>query len=296
MNILVFGAGAIGSLFGGLLSKNNNVAFVGRRDHVNAINEEGLKIEGLTSINAKVSAVENIRDISFIPDIIIISVKSYDTEKAAKNIKKIVSKNTVVISLQNGLGNIEKIQRHVDKEQIVSCITTHGSIFLKPGCIKHTGIGNTIIGSVKNNNYVKIISNLLNNSGIKTKISEDIFRDIWVKAIINSSINPLTSIFTCKNGYLLENPILENLVDKICEESTNVANTYGFILSKENMIKETKNVIKNTSENHSSMLQSLKAGKKTEINEINYNIIKVAVKHNIKTPLNLILLKLVSFT
>ena len=296
MNILVFGAGAIGSLFGGLLSKNNNVAFVGRRDHVNAINEEGLKIEGLTSINAKVSAVENIGDISFIPDIIIISVKSYDTEKAAKNIKKIVSKNTVVISLQNGLGNIEKIQRHVDKEQIVSCITTHGSIFLKPGCIKHTGIGNTIIGSVKNNNYVKIISNLLNNSGIKTKISEDIFRDIWVKAIINSSINPLTSIFTCKNGYLLENPILENLVDKICEESTNVANTYGFILSKENMIKETKNVIKNTSENHSSMLQSLKAGKKTEINEINYNIIKVAVKHNIKTPLNLILLKLVSFT
>lgn len=295
MNIMIFGAGAIGSLFGGLLSKNNKVVLVGRKEHVEAINKKSLKIRGLTNLDANVLAVENVKNLPFSPDIIIISVKSYDTSKAVESIKKIITKNTVVISLQNGLGNIEKIQKYVAEKQIVVCITTHGSVFLKHGCIKHTGIGKTIVGAVETNNKddEKNISKILNDAGIETNVSTNILKDLWVKAIINSSINVLTSIFNCKNGYLLENPILENLVDKICEESTNVANAYGFNLSHKKMIKETKKVIEDTYENHSSMLQSLRRDKKTEIKEISGKIVKYADKSDIASSLNKIALELV---
>jgi len=271
MNIIIFGAGAIGSLFGGLLSKNNNVVLVGRKDHVNFINRKGLKIVGLTKHTARVKAVENLKKIPFNPDIVILSVKAYDTEKAAKTIKKIIDKNTIVISLQNGLDNVEKMQKFIGKEQILVCITTHGSVFSKPGLINHTGIGKTIVGAIdKNSNKnAKKIAEIFNNAEIATKTTKNILKEIWIKAIINSSINPLTTIFNCKNGYLIQNPILEKLVERICKESTNIANESGYNLSYNEMLKKTREVITDTSDNFSSMLQSIKQKKQTEIRSIN---------------------------
>jgi 2-dehydropantoate 2-reductase len=271
MNIVIFGAGAIGSLFGGLLSKNNNVALVGRKDHVEAINKKNLKIRGLTKLNSKILAVENVRNIPFSPDIVIISVKSYDTTKATEIINNIVRKDTIVISLQNGLDNIEKLQNYIDRKQILVCITTHGAVFSKPGIINHTGIGKTTIGAVeyKSNKYAENIAKVLNDAGIKTTVSNKIIGDMWTKAVINSSINPLTAIFKCKNGYLLENPVLEKIVEKVCKESTDIANSYGYNLNYDEMIVKTYEVIRDTENNFSSMLQSIKQNKATEIDSIN---------------------------
>jgi len=115
----------------------------------------------------------------------------------------------------------------------------------------------------------------------------------WIKAIINSGINPLTAFFQCKNGYLLENPILEKIVEKVCEESVCIANANKINLTFEDMIQKTKEVIKNTSENYSSMLQSVKKGKKTEIDSINGEIVDIGKKHNINTSMNEVLVHLV---
>ena len=296
MNILVFGAGAIGSLFGGILSKNNNVVLIGRKKHVEAINKKGLEINGLTEINTDVKAFENMENISFKSDIAIISVKSYDTENAAKAIKKVIDKNTIIVSLQNGLDNIEKIEKHVDKKQILVCITTHGSVFSKPGHIVHTGVGKTTIGTLNGKKTIALTTVIeeFNASGIKTNYSKDVVRDIWIKAIVNSSINPLTTIFQCNNGNLLKNPILEKSVEKICEESTNIANSENLNLSYNEMIKKTKEVIRETSENKSSMLQSFLQGKKTEIDSINGMLLKIARKNKVKSMLNEVLVNIVS--
>jgi 2-dehydropantoate 2-reductase len=292
MNIVVFGAGAIGSLFAGLLSKNNKVVMVGRKDHVEAINKKSLKIRGLTKLNTKLLAVENVRNIPFSPDIVIISVKSYDTDKAMQSIKKIIKKDTIVISLQNGLDNIEKIQKYISKKQILICITTHGAVFSKPGFINHTGIGKTIVGATdhKNNKYAENVVKILDNAGIKTKISTDIVKDVWIKAVINSSINPLTAIFNCKNGYLLENPILEKIVEKVCEESTCIANACGYKMNYDEMIAKTRDVIKDTENNFSSMLQSIKQNKSTEIDAINGILVSSADIKKVNNTLNKILI------
>ncbi len=295
MNIVIFGAGAIGSLFGGILAKNNNVFLIGRKNHIEQIKKKGLIIKGKTKKNIKISAFENVEDILFSPDLVIISVKSYDTENAVKKIKKIIDKNTFIMSIQNGLDNIEKIEKIMDKKKLFVCITTHGSVFYKPGVIIHTGIGKTTIGAlVKNSFFEQKLVDLFNLSGIKTKVSTNIMYDIWTKGVVNSVINPITCIFKCKNGYILKNPILEKLMEKICYESVQVANACGFNLVYEDVLNLTKEVIFDTSENFSSMLQSIQNDSKTEIDNINGVIFKLGEKYKLDVSLNKVIIYVVS--
>jgi len=288
MKIVVLGAGAMGSLFGGLLSKKNDVTLVSRKTHVQTIKKNGLKITGKTKLKVNIVALDSISKIGFSPDLLILTVKSYDTEAAIKEAKSIIGNKTVVLSLQNGLDNIEKIYKTVDERNVVAGITTHGVFFSKPGVIKHTGIGETILGELngKKTERIKQISDIFRSSGIETKISTDIFREIWIKAVVNSSINPLTTFFQCKNGYLLKNPILERIVEKICEESTRIANSAGIYISYDDTIKKTKEVVRITSENYSSMLQSIKKDGRTEIESINGKLVGLGKKNNVETLLN----------
>ena len=295
MNIIIFGAGAIGSLFGGILAKNNNVYLIGRKKHVEQIRKKGLKIKGKTNLNVRVLAFEKVEDVRISPDLIIISVKSYDTENAVNEIKKIIGKKTFIMSLQNGLDNIEKIEKIVDNKKLFACVTTHGSIFYKPGVIIHSGIGKTKIGSLdKNFPFENKFVDLFNKAGIKSNVSSNIIHDIWAKGIVNSSINPLTCIFKCKNGYILKNPILEKLMKKICYESVSVANAYGFNLLYNNVLDLTKEVICDTKENFSSMLQSLQNNEKTEIDSINGYIVKAGKLNAKAITLNEIIVYIVS--
>ena len=295
MNIVVLGAGAIGSLFGALLSKKNNVILIGRTSHVNAIRKNGLSIGGKTQLNVKISAKDSINSIPFSVDLLIVTVKSYDTKSAVDQAKQIIRDRTVVLSLQNGLDNIKAIEHVVERRQIIAGVTTHGAFFSKPGCIKHTGAGKTILGELdgESSERIKNIETVFNQVGIKAVVSENIIKEIWVKAVINSCINPLTAFFGCRNGYILENPILEKIVETVCEESTSVANAYGVKLSYLDMVNKTKEVIRETSENYSSMLQSVRKGKKTEIDSINGALVNIGRTYSIDVPLNEILVSLV---
>ncbi len=288
MNIVIIGAGAIGSLFGALLLKNNNVWLIGRKSHISAIKKSGLVIEDKTQLNVKINAEESVDRITSFPDLLILTVKSYDTESAILEARKIISKDTIVLSLQNGLDSVDKIKKFVDCKKIIAGVTTHGAFFYKPGFIKHTGKGTTILGELNGQKTKRIVNivDTFNGIGIETIVSKNIIRDLWTKAIVNSSINPLTTFFQCKNGYLLKNPILEKLVEKVCMESTNIANTDGLNLSYDEMFEKTKEVIRNTSENQSSMLQSFKKGKKTEIESINGKLVEIGRKHDIDVSLN----------
>jgi 2-dehydropantoate 2-reductase len=296
MKIVIVGAGAIGSLFGALLSKNNKVFLVGRAPHITAIQHNDLNINGKTHLHVKLSAVESVKDIPISPNLILLTVKSYDTETAIKNTLPLIHDETVVVSLQNGLDNIEKIEHFVDIDCIIAGITTHGAIFSKPGAIRHTGKGKTILGELDGTRSKRLenIVHIFNEAGIETQVSDDIVKEIWVKAIINSSINPLTAFFNCKNGYLLENPLLHPVIEAICEESTDIAQAEGITLTTPDMIKRTKEVIRDTANNYSSMLQSVQQRKKTEIDSMNGKLITIGKQHRIDTSLNKILVQLIT--
>lgn len=296
MNIIIFGAGAIGSLFGALLARNNKVLFVGRAPHTTCIQNKGLTIKGETRLAIKASAVESIKDIPFTADLILVTVKSYDTQKAAKQILPALTAQTMVLSIQNGLDNIEKMGHIIEKNHILAGVTTHGAMFSQPGVIIHTGKGKTILGELDGcqSERLKNLVTTFNEAGIETRSNEDILKEIWVKTIINSSINPLTAVFRCKNGYLLENPLLERIVEYICTESAWIASAAGTPLCPSEMIQKTKKVIKNTTKNYSSMLQSIQKGKKTEIDSINGMLAKIGADHNVDTSLNSVLTELIN--
>ncbi len=288
MNIVILGAGAIGSLFGALLSKHHNVLLLGKKPHVSAIQSTGLHIQGETVFHEKISATDTVKDVSFDVDLLLLTVKSYDTIKAIKQAKPIISKNTIVLTFQNGLDNIEKLQSVISKNQILAGITTHGAVFKSPGVVHHTGIGRTIIGELDGTETkrLKNIVELFDEANIPVKTSHDILKDIWQKAIINSSINPLTAIFQCKNGYLMENPILFHLVSCLCEESTNVAKSMGYTFTTKYLFEQTIQVINETFNNNSSMLQSVERKSQTEIDSINGKIVTFGRKNNISILLN----------
>ena len=203
MKIIIFGAGAIGSLFGAKLAKFNEVILIGRKKHVEAIKKNGLTIEGKTKLHVEVHSETDISKVGTKPDLIILTVKSYDTLEAVTELSTLINYDTLLLSMQNGLGNIDLIKIKIDIKHVLAGVTTHGAVFSKPGTITHTGLGQTIIGELdrKNTNQIKDIKRELIRSGIHTDISSNIIRDIWVKTIINSCINPITVFCRQKNGY-----------------------------------------------------------------------------------------------
>jgi 2-dehydropantoate 2-reductase len=295
MNIVIFGSGAIGSLFGALLSKHNAIVLVGRAPHIACIRKKGLTLKGKTRLNVKVTAVESVKEINLSPDLILLTTKSYDTESASTQIVPLIHDHTIVVSLQNGLDNIGKIEQHIGKKHILAGVTTHGALFSEPGTITHTGRGTTVLGELDGYPSARLqtLVDVFNNSGIETQMSTEIIKEIWKKAIINSCINPLTAFLGCKNGYLLENPLLEKIVESVCRESCSIASLNGIQVSSSELIEKTKRVIRDTAHNYSSMLQSIQQGKKTEIESINGALIRSGSEHHLQTPLNRILYDLI---
>jgi len=284
MKFIVFGAGALGSLIGALLSQEHEVTLVGRKKHMEAINRKGLRITGKTNLLIKPRATENTANLSQ-ADVIIITTKSYDTEEAMKQLSSFARTSTF-LSLQNGLGNEEIISKYASK--VIGGVTSHGATFLKEGEIYHAGIGETVIGNFKGVTKKKLneICSAFNSAGIETIVSNNIRRDIWAKVIVNAAINPLTAITRLRNGFILKISELEELMIATCKEAVKVASLAGINFSYQDLIEKTRKVAELTSENESSMLQDVKRGKRTEIDAINGAIVRIGREKGIKTPIN----------
>ncbi|OFV67219.1 MAG: 2-dehydropantoate 2-reductase [Candidatus Syntrophoarchaeum caldarius] len=282
MKIVVIGAGALGSLFGGLLaSSGEEVVLVGRKKHVDAINARGLRISGLTDAIINIKASTQPEE----ADLILFTVKSYDTETTAS--KLIIKEDTTILSLQNGLGNEEKIAEVVGSEHVIGGITSHGALFIEPGHVKHTGIGDTVIGELDGSitQRVKDISRILNNAGIKTEVTDSIKHKIWEKLVVNVGINALTAIVGVNNGKLLEIPELNLLMQDAGLEAIRVARGAKIEL-EDDLIGYIEDVARKTAANRSSMLQDVSKGKRTEIDAINGMIVEMGTKLGIDTPVN----------
>lgn len=294
MRVAFIGAGAIGSLFGGLLKRGDvDVLLVGRQPHVDAIKKNGLSIFGVEEFNVRIGASSNPLDAKD-SDLIIITTKAYDTKKALKDILPILNEDVTVMSLQNGAGNIEEISNYVESRNILSSVTSMGAFLEAPARLQFRGKGNTIIGSLSDENKnAKDVVNLFNKAGIKTEYTPNIKSEIWSKVIINSAINPLASILDEENGILLDHNLLE-IVKEITIEGKTILEKDGIKIS-EDIFEKTFDVIKNTSKNINSTLSDLRKGNRTEIEYISGKIIETGERVNIPAPYNKALFNMVKF-
>lgn len=296
MKIAILGAGAMGSLYGGLLSEKNQVYLIDIwKDHINKINENGLIIEENNEI--KKYYPKGVSDIFTLGkmDLVIIFVKSINTLDVIEKNKDLFKEDTLVLSLQNGYGNLEDIQTIVKNKNIIVGTTSHGATMIGPGEVKHAGIGSTTIGGIDKDSKenVKKIKDIFLESKIKTDISDDILYLIWNKLIINIGINPLTAILKVYNGQLLDSDYTLNIMKKLVEEAIDVVKVMNINFNKQEIFETVKSVAKNTENNKSSMLQDILKNRKTEIDKINGAVVSLGKKYNISTPYNEIMVNLI---
>lgn len=296
MKIAIIGAGAMGSLFGGLLAEAGH--FVSLldvwADHVRAINENGLAIEreGQTrTINMRAFTDPNSVDCS---ELVIIFVKSNQTDRAAETAKALLAEKGFVLTLQNGMGNADTIARIVDARRVIAGTTSHGATLLSPGKIRHAGAGPTMIGLWNGVDHTRVepVVEALTQAGIATDYNADIRRVVWEKLLVNVGINAITALTGIKNGEILDLSVTRDLSRDAVEEAMRVAKTLG-IEVRDDAVAHVLAIARATAANRSSMGQDVDNQRLTEINAINGAVVEMATDAGMPAPVNRTLTALV---
>jgi 2-dehydropantoate 2-reductase len=289
--LIVMGSGSVGSLFGGLIaSENYDVLLIGRKAHVNQVDQSGLVIKGLINQEIEVEAVETATEAETIisksqkkVDCVFFTTKAFQTETAAQQIKALVNPDTVLISIQNGIGT-EDILKGIYPENIVlRGITTIGVCKPKPGIIDFTGEGQTFIGyqnSVEEDEAKKIV-NIMKKSKIDALIEPNILGAVFTKTIVNCALNPLTAIYQVKNKEIYNQEALRKQAKTLAMEAWEVTKALEIKLLTDNPIEMMFDIINKTGENTSSMLTDIINKRKTEIDFLNGKIIALGMKEGI---------------
>ncbi len=290
MKIAIIGSGAMGSLIGGLLKESGEYVYLYDiwKEHIDEIRKHGLKIVGLGGERfVHIDATDNIEEIGAI-DLIIIFVKSYNTEVAAKEAKIITSENTIVLTLQNGLGNIDILQKILGRENVIAGTTAQGATLLAPGVVKYTGYGDVFIGELdgKKTERVEKVIHIFNKAKINTKFTDNVEGLIWTKLLVNLAINAPATILRIKNGELVKHNCSKSLMKQIIDESLEIVNKKEIKLVYPDILKEIYNIANKTSDNINSMFQDILKGKMTEIDFLNGAIVKEGQKLGVQTPVN----------
>lgn len=280
MEIIVLGAGAIGSLYGAKLAAKNDVTLVARAKHADAINTSGLRVEGLESETVWIRAVTALEKIG--PNaLVLVTTKVSETAAALAPIAQFVRDDTTIVSLQNGFDSERIARRAVGPRGVVlRAITQFGAIFEAPGVIQFMARGYTLL---EKHERSEAIAAVLNAASLDCRISADITRDVWHKLTINCVVNPITAILGCEVGGIA-NPQLDPLKELVIAECVDVAASQGVAL-EENFQEEISDFFR-PSHNLASMLQDLRRGRPTEIDYLNGAVATLGARHNIACPVN----------
>ncbi|MGB8781006.1 MAG: 2-dehydropantoate 2-reductase [Candidatus Bathyarchaeia archaeon] len=286
--IFILGAGGIGSVIGALLSKKNDATLIGNKAHVDAVKSKGLLVASNINETFRLGADTQIREIPQ-GTLIFLTTKAYDSKKAVEGISRLLRKDTAILVLQNGLENEEIVKRAVGyKAKVLRGITNMAAEFFKAGEIKYW-TGET---TIEHDGVAEEIAAIMNNSGLKASVSNNIKNEAWSKVVLNSVINPLTAIFRVKNREISTQPLAE-VRHQIIRECVQVGNSEGVTFPKDLEKGIGKEIISYT--NYSSMCQDIMRGKRTEIDFLNGKIVELGARHSIPTPVNETLVHLIKF-
>lgn len=286
--VFILGAGAVGSSFGAALSRNHDVTLIGGKAHVEAVNSKGLSVSGDIDGTFHLKADTEIRSI---PEktLVILTTKVQDSARAIDGIKNLLRKDTVILILQNGIGNEEIVEHTAGKEvKILRGVLKVAVEFLEPGVVKFWS-GRTIIGQGET---AEEIVEMLNKCGLDAKLSENIDRDVWNKLVVNCVVNPLTAILRVTDDAIIVDSLKKTRIE-VVRECIAVAEAEGVVLAADLAERIDRTVA--GYKNFSSMYQDITKRKKTEIDYLNGKIATLGKKHGILTPVNETLAGLIKF-
>ena len=280
MDIIVLGAGAIGSLYGAKLAAANEVTLVGRPDHVRAIEEKGLRIEGIEAQTVRVRATTRVAELK--PDtLILLTTKVPATASALESVAPLVRDDTTVVALQNGL-NSDQIARAAleGRGVVLRGISQFGAIFERPGTIRYMARGHTVL---ENHERSASIAAVLNGAGLDCRVSANIGNEVWRKLVFNCVVNPITTITRGEVGQIVD-PDLSRLKQLVINECVAVAASEGVLLEMDLMAEI--NAAYSGSRNIVSMQQDLLRGRTTEIDYLNGAVVALGARKGLPCPVN----------
>ena len=298
MKIAILGSGAMGGVYGAkLFEAGFDVTLIDIwPEHVAAIKAEGLQVDGLESGRRFKAKVTDKPDEVGVVDLVIVLVKAYDTKTAMAGAKSLVGPQTVVVSLQNGIGNVEQLIEVVGAEHVIGGVTSHGSYVVGPGHICHTGHSYTSIGELNGGRSERIvkIGEVLEKAGLApVVISDNVTKLIWKKLMGNISLNAISALCDIRNGQVIEFPETREISRQAVEEAEAVARAKGIAMDYD-PVETGWQVIRDTAPNRSSMLQDVSRRKQTEVAVINGAIVREGEALGIPTPVNKTLTALIS--
>jgi len=299
--VAVVGAGAVGSYFGGMLARAGvHVTLIARPGHVEAIRRDGLFLD-CVSFQEKVR-VEASTEISAARDaeVALLCVKTLDTEETMRALKPNLAPGAIVVSLQNGVDNVERIHGASGIDALPSVVYVAAAM-IAPGHVKHNGRGDLVIGEFLNHVPVasqpartERVAELFVNAGVPCRISANIEADLWTKLIMNCAGNAVSALARTNYGHAARDAETRELMSKVIAEAIAVARGLDIKLPDVDMVGAGLKLAETLGEAISSTAQDIARGKRTEIGSLNGYIVKRGTELGIATPVNFTLYALVT--
>ncbi len=294
MKIYIVGSGGVGGYLGGLLAiAGNDVTFLARGQHYQAIKENGLQINAVKG-DFLVKPAKVISSSSEItnPDLVIFTVKTYDTESTAIELSKVVNENTAIITFQNGVENDLKIKQFIKVGKIFPGVAYLISTKVGPGTIEQIGgpggIGKFVIGD-RNGSFGDLLGNItmvMKNAGIDASVSEDITQDVWKKFVFISAFSGMTAFYGKPIGGIVNDARLKDEYENCVKETIAVAKSLKVNLPEDTFETTMSTTIKTNPASKSSLLVDVEKGGKNEIETLNGKVVRYAKQQNIQVPIN----------
>jgi 2-dehydropantoate 2-reductase len=299
LNILIYGAGGVGSVLGAFLARTGHqVSLLGRPWHLDAIRKNGLLVTGIWGdYRMKAfdlySSADEIRKAGAAFDLIVLTVKSYDTAAAAAEIASLMGDQTMLLSFQNGLGNIETILEKINPDRYLAGRVIFG-VEIEPGQVRVTVSGDSLsIGALPGAKPLvspERVAAVFSNSKIPAKAVSDILSAIWQKLIYNCALNAICALNEMSYGKILENVSTVSSMEAIVRECYAVAKKKNVKLDPPDeeafldLLRST--LIPRTASHYPSLLQDMKKGKRIDIDALNGAIVRLGEEMGVPTPEN----------
>ena len=287
MRIAVLGAGAMGSLYGGYLSRKHDVLLVDvNEETTQKINAGGLIIHEPDSTPAVCRPRAAVDTAGMAPvDLIIVFVKAMFSESALQNNRALIGPDTYVMTLQNGSGHEDTLCKFVDRAHVVIGTTQHNSAVVGPGEIRHGGSGITHLGCIEGDvSRLQPIADALCESGLEADCDPNVLKLIWGKMFTNVSVSALTGVLQVPMGFIVEDPHAWALCQTLVREAVAVAKGEGLDFDAEEKIAEVRAVCEKSPQGLTSIYADLQRGRRTEVDTISGSVVRASKRNGVPAP------------
>jgi 2-dehydropantoate 2-reductase len=289
--IYVLGAGAVGCYFGGMLARaHHDVTFIARPERVEALNASGLEMDCKAfheTIQVKAgSDLSTLKD----ADLVLLSVKSLDTERTLAGIKSFLPSKAVILSLQNGVANIDIASKMI-ANPVYAAVVYVAAEMIGQSTMKHHGRGELLAGSLgaaspTDDQSLSEICGLFEGAGVPCSIAPQIKRDMWLKFLVNCSFNAISGIGQISYGEMVKSPEIVKLIEEITKEFLAISALEDVKISMSEALAANDSIVSTMVTQVSSTAQDLARGKITEMDFLNGYIVELGKRYVVPTPYN----------